>query len=266
MQRSERWSNRASGDVYDSARLAAGYAFARPPVHPLVVDRVAGRLRITRQTRRRRALDVGCGAGLSAAPLDALAEDVVGVDPARGMLAHRAVVAPAARFAVGAAEALPFAAGTFDLVTAAGALNYTDADRALAEIARVLTPAGTLVVYDFSAGRRCRGAVDLERWFAAFETRYPFPPGYALDVAALDYQAAGLRLEAWEGFEIPLGLALDPYLAYVLSETNVQRAVSGGAAESEIRAWCRATLMPLFGETALEVLFDGYIACIAKRL
>jgi SAM-dependent methyltransferase len=265
MHRSERWSTRASGDVYDSARLAAGYAFARPPVHPLVVDRVAGRLGITRETRRRRALDVGCGAGLSTAPLDALAQDVVGVDPAGGMLAHRGVVAPAARFAVGAAEALPFAAGTFDLVTAAGALNYTDVDRALAEIARVLTPAGTLVVYDFSAGRRCRGAVDLERWFAAFEARYPCPPGYALDVAALDYQAAGLRLASWETFEAPLDLALDRYLAYVLSETNVQRAVSEGVNEEDISAWCRTTLHALTGGAPLEVLFDGYIACIAKR-
>lgn len=36
------------------------------------------------------------------------------------MLAHRRTVAPHARFVIGQAERLPFAAGSFELVTAAG--------------------------------------------------------------------------------------------------------------------------------------------------
>jgi SAM-dependent methyltransferase len=257
-------ADRASGEVYHSARLAAGYACARPPVHPRIVGLIARRLGIAADTRRRCALDVGCGAGLSTAPLSSLAESVVGVDPAPAMLAHHQTVAPEARFAVGSAQAQPFPEATFDLVTCAGALNYTDVDRALREIARVLAPSGTLVVYDFSAGRRCRGGIDLDGWFGEFEAQYPFPPGYALEVNALDYQSAGLHLVSWETFEIPLVLALEGYLAYVLSETNVQRALSRGGSEEDIRAWCRGTLEPLFEQAPLAVLFDGYIACIAK--
>ncbi|MEU0557189.1 hypothetical protein [Dactylosporangium sp. NPDC006015] len=49
--------------VYDSERLAAAYAFDRPPVHQQI-------LRSARLDRRaRRALDVGRGAGLSTAAL-----------------------------------------------------------------------------------------------------------------------------------------------------------------------------------------------------
>jgi SAM-dependent methyltransferase len=256
---------RASRDLYDSARLAAGYAFARPPVHPHVIRRIAGRLGLTAGARLPRALDAGCGAGRSTAPLAELADSVVGIDPAAAMLEHHRAVAPAARFAVADAEALPFPARTFDLVTCAGALNYTDVDRALREIARVMAPAGTLVIYDFSAGRRCRGAADLDAWFGTFERRYAFPSGYALEVAALDYGGAGLRLASCDTFEIALDLALDTYLAYVLSETNVQRAVSGGVPEADVRDWCRGTLEPLFAQAPLEVLFDGYVACITKR-
>jgi ubiquinone/menaquinone biosynthesis C-methylase UbiE len=47
------------------------------------------------------------------------------------MLTHRRTVAPDAGFVVGQAERLPFATSSFDLVTAAGSLNYTDLPTAL---------------------------------------------------------------------------------------------------------------------------------------
>jgi protein-L-isoaspartate O-methyltransferase len=74
--------------VYDSERLAAGYAFHRPPVHAEI-------LKSARLARRaRRALDVGCGAGVSTAALAPLTERVVGLEPIATMLAHRRKVAP----------------------------------------------------------------------------------------------------------------------------------------------------------------------------
>ncbi|HET7793264.1 MAG TPA: bifunctional demethylmenaquinone methyltransferase/2-methoxy-6-polyprenyl-1,4-benzoquinol methylase UbiE [Rhizobacter sp.] len=49
------------------------------------------------------------------------------------------------------AEALPFATGTFDLVSVAfGLRNMTHKDRALAEMCRVLRPGGRLLVLEFS--------------------------------------------------------------------------------------------------------------------
>jgi demethylmenaquinone methyltransferase/2-methoxy-6-polyprenyl-1,4-benzoquinol methylase len=49
------------------------------------------------------------------------------------------------------AEALPFAAGVFDLVSVAfGLRNMTHKDKALAEMARVLKPGGRLLVLEFS--------------------------------------------------------------------------------------------------------------------
>jgi len=42
------------------------------------------------------------------------------------------------------AEALPFAAGSLDAVVAAQAFRWFDADRALAELARVVRPGGRL--------------------------------------------------------------------------------------------------------------------------
>ena len=154
---------RSGQELYNDPRTAAGYAFARPAVHPRILAQVGQDLGLTRRVAR--ALDIGCGAGRSTAALEPLARAVVGIDPWPAMLAHRREVAPGAAFVVGTAERLPFVSASFDLVTAAGAINYTDLDVSLPEIARTLCSTGTFVIYDFSAGRRFADRRDLEDWY-----------------------------------------------------------------------------------------------------
>lgn len=252
-----------SRSIYDSPRLAAQYAFDRPPVHPHIVRAIGAHLRLG--TRVGRALDIGCGAGLSTAALEPLAETVIGIEPVRTMLTHRRAVAPNALFSLGRAETLPFPAGAFDLLTAAGSVNYADLGLFLPEAARVLAPDGVLVIYDFSAGRRLRGSGLLEEWFVAFERRYPAPPDYELDVRGLAYGPSGLRLEAYEELEVAVPMDLGSYLAYALSETNVESAVTRGVSEAEIRDWCHGTLSKVFGDESRQVLFDSYVAYVRRN-
>ncbi|HSK07988.1 MAG TPA: methyltransferase domain-containing protein [Vicinamibacterales bacterium] len=250
--------------IYDSIRLAARYADSRPPVHRHVVDVIARRLQELGIPRARRALDVGCGVGLSTAALGPLAHAAVGLEPAQTMLRHHHEVAPRARFVAGRAEDLPFADGSFDLLTAAGSFNYADLALVLPGVGRVLTGRGVLVIYDFSSGRRLAGDPRLDAWFDAFERRYPFPPGYEMDVEGLDFARAGLRLVRFEVLEVSVPMTGEAYLAYAMSETNVEQAIAGGTSEGEIAGWCRAGLRDIFPAAARDVLFDTYIA-IAGR-
>jgi SAM-dependent methyltransferase len=99
-----------------------------------------------------RALDLGCGAGQELLPFVTERRTLaVGVDiaPSTGHAARALFAArgePAPVFVRAAAEALPFAAGVFDVVICRLALPYTDNARALAEIARVLCPGGRLLL------------------------------------------------------------------------------------------------------------------------
>jgi len=180
------------------------------------------------------------------------------------MLTHRHAVAREAIFVCGAAERMPFADDAFDLVAAGGSVNYMDRDRLLTEIARVLAPGGTFVVYDFAAGRRTKDRSRLLEWFVEFEERYPPPPGYAFDVRALDYQRFGLRFDRYEEAEIATPMNLETYLAYVLSETSVEHAISRGVPIDGIREWCETGLRDVFREPSHDVLFASYIAYIRR--
>lgn len=251
--------------IYDSTRLAKGYAYDRPRVHERIVERIAARLPSLGVHDARRALDIGCGAGRSTAALAPLARAVVGIEPARTMLRHAHDVAPKARFLVACAEALPFASASFDIVAAAGSINYADLDAFLPSVGRVLAPDGVLVVYDFSAGRRLDGDARLDAWFAAFERRFPFPPGYETDVRGIGWDGAGLRLAAYEEVEVRVGMTAEAYLAYVLTETNVELALSRGADEEAIRRWCAAAIEDIFSGGTLEILFDGYAAYVLHQ-
>lgn len=245
--------------VYDSERLAAAYAFDRPSVHGEFV-RSAG---LTRQADR--ALDVGCGAGLSTAALVPLARHVVGLEPIPAMLTHQRTVAPQARFVIAEAERLPFADGSFDLVAAAGSLNYADLPSAFGEVARVLTRDGTFLLYDFSPPRRSVSGGDLERWFASFEQRFPWPPGWEpFEVRELPLGGYGLRLLKYADVEARLTMTFDAYLRYMLSETNAEHAIAHGACSAEqIRDWCRETLKAVFTGDEVTVIIPGYVATLA---
>lgn len=238
------------------AALAAGYATARPAVHPLVMERVRRRIAAVD-----RAVDVGCGAGLSTRPLVGMARHAIGMEPAEPMLAWAREVAPGADFVVGGAESLPFAGESVDLITAAGSLNYADPEPFFGEARRVLRPGGVVVVYDFSTGRSLRESPQLDEWFERFVERYPWPPNEArtINPDVLREVAAGFVVSS-EDFEVGVRLEFDSYVEYVMTETNVAFAIRKGAVREDVRAWCVDTLGPVFGGAAREVLFRGYIA------
>lgn len=250
-------------DLFDSPAMAAGYARSRPPVHPHIIERVVERLNLSQPVAR--ALDVGCGAGLSTRPLLPIARQCIGIEPVDAMVRLAASTMPEASFIVGGAETLPVRPHSVDLITAAGSLNYADIDRFFPEAVRILQPGGVLVIYDFSQGKSFRHSPKLDDWYTEFVCRYPPPSDGSrreLDPDILAACNSGLQTGPHEWFEI--GLALSPafYVGYALTETNVAQAIRNGIPAADIRAWCAETLAPVFDGNVQEVLFRGYFVCL----
>ena len=242
--------------------MAAGYATARPPVHAIVLSKV--RHAFCGGLQPRHALDIGCGAGLSTKPLTAFVEHCFGLEPSVTMLRLARTIVPQARFVSGVAESLPFRTASIDLITAAGSLNYVSLNHFFPEALRVLDPSGCLVVYDYPAGRSFHSSEDLDLWFGHFRAKYPKPRSEALKLTPeiLERIVTGFRLGPHEYFETCIKMTCQAYTAYMMTETNVAKAIREGEREGDIRDWVESTLPPVFDGREREIVFKGYYACL----
>jgi SAM-dependent methyltransferase len=91
-----------------------------------------------------RVVDLGAGTGKLTAPAIRLGADVTAVEPDQHMLAEFRREMPSVRSVPGHAEEIPLPDGSADAVLAGQAMHWFDMDRAMPEIARVLTPGGVL--------------------------------------------------------------------------------------------------------------------------
>jgi SAM-dependent methyltransferase len=91
-----------------------------------------------------RVLDLGAGTGKLTATLLALGADVVAVEPDPAMLTELRRTLPDVRARPGGAEAIPLPDASVDAVLAGNAMHWFDMAAAGPELARVLTPGGTL--------------------------------------------------------------------------------------------------------------------------
>jgi SAM-dependent methyltransferase len=113
--------------------------------------------RVAAERGARRALDLGCGGGHVSFALAPIVDEVVAYDLSVEML--DAVRANASQRGLtnitttcGAAEALPFADASFDLVaTRFSAHHWRDVASGLAQARRVLQPGGTAIFVDVAA-------------------------------------------------------------------------------------------------------------------
>ena len=123
-----------------------------------------------------RALDVATGTGdlaLELAGRVGAGGEVVGVDFSERMLelarakaAERGFGGASIRFEAGNALALDYRDGEFDAATVGfGARNFSDLDRGLSEMARVVRPGGRVVVLEITTPRRPPLSTFFELWF-----------------------------------------------------------------------------------------------------
>jgi demethylmenaquinone methyltransferase / 2-methoxy-6-polyprenyl-1,4-benzoquinol methylase len=113
-----------------------------------------------------KVLDVATGTGDLAIELASRGAEVTGSDFSPGMLEKARAKAPEIRWDEGNALELPYSDGAFDAATVGfGARNFSDLDRGLAEMARVVRPGGRVVVLEITTPRRPPLSWFYRAWF-----------------------------------------------------------------------------------------------------
>ncbi|HET6869074.1 MAG TPA: class I SAM-dependent methyltransferase [Solirubrobacteraceae bacterium] len=141
-----------------------------------------------------RALDVATGTGdlaLELADRVAPGGEVVGVDFSERMLElARAKGGSRVRFESGNALALAYPDGAFDAATVGfGARNFSDLERGLSEMARVVRPGGRVVILEITTPRRPPLSTFFELWFD-----HAIPAlGRVIDSQAYSYLPSSVR-------------------------------------------------------------------------
>jgi ubiquinone/menaquinone biosynthesis C-methylase UbiE len=118
---------------------------------------------------------LAAGTGKLTRRLIELGASVVAVEPVEAMRQQARATVPAAEVVEGTAEDIPLPDGSVDVVTVAQAFHWFDADRALAEVARVLKPGGGLAILWNERDERTAWVAEMSRlirWHERTVSRY----------------------------------------------------------------------------------------------
>ena len=145
----------------------------------------------------RRALDVGCGEGRFCRMLKADGMATVGIDPAPSLIGHAQRLDPEGDYRVEAAEALGFEEGSFDLVVSyLSLIDIPDVKAAIAEMARVLAPGGTLLIANLTGYNSAGDANDLG-WLTLPDGRRAHAMDHYLEEKVGWIAWKGIRIQNW---------------------------------------------------------------------
>lgn len=247
-------------NFFSSQSAAERYPKGRPYFHPLVIERIRTFLSSTKQVQR--AIDVGCGTGLSTVSLKEIAGEVIGVDSSLEMIAL-AERTKSVRYVLADAVKLPFGENDFDLMTLSSAFHWLDRREFLREAGRVLRPRGWLIVYDNYFSGRAKG----DAAFQTYLTKFPSPPRAGLNFTTEDADNEGFHLAWHEFYQNTISFSLEGLIDYLLTHSNIIAAVErGGEDINRVRLWLAENFEPSFGgRKEVDFLFSGPIWYLENR-
>ena len=253
---------------FDSKRIAEGYA-QRPWLHRSVMDNLKKDLGLSSEYKFKNGLDVGCGAGLSTKALRLICDKVTGTDIADAMVeVCKEIYGEDSAYSFYAAKAEETKAPSekYDIVTAAGCINWVDEKIFMENMKNVAADDAVIVIYDFGITDRMAGNEDYTVWYRdEYLKKFPKPPRKE-NKWTQDDLIPGFVMEKQTEYDMEYEFTLDAFVDFMMIQSNVNSKVeSGEISEEEARSWMKESLAPIFGDEAKKLVFYGYSWYIRKR-
>lgn len=254
---------------FDSKRIAEGY-MKRPWLHKSVMDALKNDLNLPEDYRYKNGLDVGCGAGLSTKALHLICDKVTGTDIADSMvLACKEVYSddPAYDFYVAKAEETLMPEEKYDIVTAAGCINWVDEKRFMENMKEVTADGAVVVIYDFGITDKMDEHDEYTLWYQnEYLKRFPKPPRKENRWTQQDL-LDGFIMEKQTEYEMRYSFTLSAFVDFMMIQSNVNSVIEcGKESEIDVREWMRDSLAPIFNDASRELVFSGYSWYIIRNV
>lgn len=244
---------------FDFERIAQGYAKDRPWLHPQVMERLREDLQI--KDNFHNGLDVGCGAGLSTKALKLICDKVTGTDISEEMIKVCKVLYPESEyiFEQSAAEATIAEVNTFDIVTAAGVINWVDEEKFLHSLHKVMCDKGLLCIYDFWISDRMKNNEAYTKWYQEkYLKTFPKPPRKEYtwtDANLID----GFRILKQVQYQLTHEFDKDSFIRFMMIQSNVNAQIDAGQKRvEEVKEWFEDTLRDVWASEKHTLIFEGY--------
>ncbi len=247
-------------NFFEFARIAKGYAMDRPYYHPLVIDMIRNKIGLREKIDK--ALDVGCGAGLSTVALCEISNDVTGLDGSEEMIKvannnnNNNI-----EYILSNAEELPFENDSFDMITVSGSINWIDRSKFLPEALRVLKKDGWLIVYDNTITDTMIESEKYNEWYyGQYLDKYPKPPRDETPFTKDESKRYGFKLFDSVDYTNIVPMSCEEYINFIVTQSNVIASVDmEGGSLSSSKEWFFKTLDPIIPKPKGSFQFGGYI-------
>jgi ubiquinone/menaquinone biosynthesis C-methylase UbiE len=245
---------------FDGKSIAERYQKGRPFFHPLVISRIRQRLDVTQKVER--ALDIGCGTGMSSRALLEIAESVDAIDASRWMV-EAAPPHPRITYRYMKAEEIQYRDATFDLITLSQVLHWTNADAVFPRVYRVAKQDSFVAIYDdFWLWDTPIHSAEVNWFQQRFQPRFPAPPRNTQILTSHGkFVPRGFIFEAYEEYTHPERLTRNEFIDYLTTQSTVTTAIHacGQSLESAV-VWLMSEMDTIFGTAAThEFSFGGHI-------
>ncbi|MBD5492612.1 MAG: class I SAM-dependent methyltransferase [Lachnospiraceae bacterium] len=244
---------------FDFQRIAEGYK-KRPFLHKQVIERFKEDVTSRMFTN---GLDIGCGAGLSSKALKTICRHVTGTDISGEMITvAREVCANAEEydFFVSSAEELPAFETRFDIVSAAGVVQWVDKDLFLKEMSSVMSDHSYLLIYDFWISDKMKECSAYTTWWHDVYLK-EFPRPFRNESAWTKEEAAqyGFLMKDQIQHEMEYEFDQDSFIEFMMIQSNVNAKIEGDKNSVQaVRKWFEQSTAPLFQGGKKAVIFTGY--------
>lgn len=243
---------------FDSKRIAEGYA-RRPWLHKQVVERLITDVNIKEKFQN--GLDVGCGGGLSAKALKLICNKVTGCDVSKAMIeiCRELYSEEGYTFYVAKAEETKIPTEKYDIVTAAGVINWVEKDRFLENMHEVMAPGGLLVIYDFGISDRMIGSSHYTSWYRdSFLRKFQKPPRKEETWKEAELLKA-FTMQKQVSYQMQYEFDMLSFIEFMMIQSNVNVQIeNGNVKEEEVKEWMKQSLRPVFEGKKQTLVFEGY--------